>query len=77
MAERVPDDLVKHLAISGRTTYDWDKWSDGDWWHLKQGKDFDVKPASVRASANSWAEKYGYQLTTRTTEEGLLIRFTK
>lgn len=74
MAERVSDELVEHLAIASRSTYDWDQYADGGWWHLKEGKDYTAATPGVRASAKRWGDKEGRDVQTRPTKEGFLLR---
>jgi hypothetical protein len=50
--------------------YPWDQWLDGSPWALKQGEDFDAKPATVRSNARIQAEKRGGTVRTCLLDEG-------
>jgi len=49
---------------------------DGDWWHLREGEDYTVSTANLRAVAYQQGRRHGYRVSTRLTEDGILLRFT-
>lgn len=55
--------VVKRFTKPMRS-YDWDKWSDGRLWRLKQGKDFSIAVRSMRALIYQKATKLGCKVTT-------------
>lgn len=50
--------------------YQWEKYTDGEWWQLMQGEDYQAQTVSVRASVSSWAKRNGYEAATALTKDG-------
>lgn len=80
MPERVPDEMVKHLAKAAprRSEYQWERWADGGWWKMVKGKDYEVKTESVIANVKAWAKREGFTVYTSPLQEGegFLLRIT-
>jgi len=65
MAERLSTFPATAVAV-----YPWDQWLDGSPWALKQGEDFNAKPATMVSSARIQAERRGGTVRTRLLDEG-------
>lgn len=61
-----------------RAHYPWEKWTNGQWWHLEQGIDFFVKAPNFKVQAKNWGNSHGYITEARVTQgdDGVLVRFT-
>jgi len=60
--------MVEHLpGVGGRTptvAYDWDKWLNGEKWHLSRGTDYQVATTAIRAYAYRVAAARGMRVKT-------------
>jgi len=55
----------------GKARYPWSEWLDGDPWELTKGEDFQCKPSTLRANAQTQAKKRnGRVRTAQATENG-------
>lgn len=79
MAKQVSEAIAAAMAKGEeRRTYPWQIWSNGKWWHLEKGTDFDVEPSSFKTSAKNWGKGHGFVVQARLTQdgEGVLVCFT-
>jgi hypothetical protein len=71
MAQKVSKEMLAHIVKSvSRAEYDWEKYTDGEWWALKRGEDYTAQTVSVRASAARWGRQAGYKVSTGLLKEG-------
>ncbi len=77
MAENVNPDELKRMPRGRRPKYPWAQWTDGEWWHAKQGEDFTVAVNSFRSTLANHACKYGLRVVTQQTETGMAFQFTQ
>jgi hypothetical protein len=70
MAERVPDDSVTARAPQ----VDWSQYTDGAWWSLTSGVDFDQSPEQAANAFRMYCWRNGLRANTRVTETGILVR---
>jgi hypothetical protein len=65
-------------VLDKRTTYQWNKWSDGQVWLLEPGVDYvQGKEHRVRNAAYTYAKKAGIQARTSQTAQGVVIQFMR
>jgi hypothetical protein len=59
--------------------YPWDEWLDGSPWELVRGDDFQAKPTTFRANAQTQAKKRGGRVRSRAIDvdgrEAVVIQF--
>lgn len=70
MAERVPAN-----SVSARGQFvDWSQYTDGSWWYLTAGEDFDQSPEQAAAAFRMYCWRRDAMANTRVTQAGILIR---
>ena len=77
---RVLDELPRRFRRPRAYKYDWETWTNGKIWLLRQGEDFDVSPRSFSAQAHGTAAKLGKKVTVRRVPQddgvpALAVRF--
>jgi hypothetical protein len=70
MAERVPGDSVTARAPQ----VDWSQYTDGSWWRLVSGFDFDQTPEQAASAFRMYCWRRGLQANTRVSETDIRIR---
>lgn len=79
MAVRITDERANELRASRRSAnrlYPWETWSDGQWWQLTQGDDYQNTPRSFAAIVYKYASRNGLRATIAQWEHGVLLRLT-
>lgn len=76
MAQHADPTGVPKKKRGPRPRYSWNEWTDGEWWYLRQGSDYEVGTESFRSTAANYGLRHGFQLTSQATADGIFIRFT-
>ena len=61
------------LANSHHRKYPWDKWMDGNWWHVQEDIDFAIKKKSFRNMVYRKQDEFG-RIDTVEMPDGFLIK---
>lgn len=61
----------------GLQKYPWEKWLDGQIWHLRAGKDYHCQSRVMVASVHLHCRRHGLKAKTEVTETGLVIQAIK
>jgi hypothetical protein len=78
MARKIPKEMVSHITKTApRTVYNWEKYTDGEWWEFRKGDDYQVQTQSARGAAERWAEREGFKAEVANLKEhdGFVVRF--
>lgn len=78
MAQKIPNDMVKHIVkMAPQSDHNWPQYDDGEWWKLVHGEDYHVQTSSARNSAKAWAKAHGKraELGSLKDQDGFVLRF--
>jgi hypothetical protein len=70
MAERLSDDDVALPA----PPIDWSQFTDGSWWELTRGVDFEQTPARAANAFRAYCERHGLRSNAIQTPKGIRVR---
>lgn len=73
MAERLSDDEV----IVPAAPVDWSQFTDGSWWELTQGTDFEQTPARAANAFRAYCDRHDLRPNAWVTPTGIRIRARK
>lgn len=59
-----------------KTKYPWDRWSNGSWWQIEHGVDFQRKVDSMRSGISTWARRHGMKAEIHLRGRVILFRLT-
>lgn len=71
-------DMAKELSYkldsTGRATYPWEKWTNGNAWLLVRGEDYECSLLSIRSAVHQHARRNGLRVTTTTPSSDEIAR---
>jgi hypothetical protein len=74
MAEELDSyEKFERRGWSHRRKYNWEAWTNGKPWRLRQGEDFDVSVHSFRTQVTNYGNKHGLKVLTVEEDGGVLV----
>ena len=75
MAKQLTNEEAYEIMLSNsvQRKYPWDKWLDGNWWHVQEDIDFIIKKKSFRNMVYRKQDEFG-KIDTVEVPDGFLIR---
>lgn len=74
MAEKLKD---YDFSGCGHGKYPFPEWTDGSIYRLTKGRDFTVKPESMRSSLMRWSKDNGYLVSTKIDGDSVVFQMLK